>query len=292
MVFLLILILKKCVFCVCIQILVLMSLHIFCWNPKLFYFCCLGLPTVCPSMILFRQCTNWCQEGCLHLPLYVLPRHFLLLPFTVFTITVICVCSVCHLKMIFLVCLHSAVERRSGVTGALTWPWCCLISHTVKTWILAPSPPWATRLVRLHQTNSLQMHQWSKSFYSLPQYSHLQFYLSALILFCGSFQGADWCCTLLLLDGPSWSGSLHQEEHQDGSYWLQPQVRNKEKHNHSYGSLHVNHVTKSLTPYFSLPFYHFATNEAIQRTEAYEYAQSLGSQPCSLPNFQVDLVLN
>uniref|UniRef100_A0A671XJ51 Protein transport protein sec16 n=1 Tax=Sparus aurata TaxID=8175 RepID=A0A671XJ51_SPAAU len=37
----------------------------------------------------------------------------------------------------------------------------------------------------------------------------------------------------------------------------------------------------------SLPFYHFATNEAIQRTEAYEYAQSLGSQPYSLPNFQV-----
>ncbi|KAK2819328.1 hypothetical protein Q5P01_024889 [Channa striata] len=37
----------------------------------------------------------------------------------------------------------------------------------------------------------------------------------------------------------------------------------------------------------SLPFYLFATNEAIQRTEAYEYAQSLGSQPCSLPNFQV-----
>nr|XP_020476722.1 protein transport protein Sec16A isoform X2 [Monopterus albus] len=37
----------------------------------------------------------------------------------------------------------------------------------------------------------------------------------------------------------------------------------------------------------SLPFYQFATNEAIQRTEAYEYAQSLGSQPCLLPNFQV-----
>ncbi|XP_008281003.1 protein transport protein Sec16A isoform X2 [Stegastes partitus] len=37
----------------------------------------------------------------------------------------------------------------------------------------------------------------------------------------------------------------------------------------------------------SSPFYQFATNEAIQRTEAYEYAQSLGSQPCSLPNFQV-----
>ncbi|XP_074545957.1 protein transport protein Sec16A isoform X3 [Halichoeres trimaculatus] len=37
----------------------------------------------------------------------------------------------------------------------------------------------------------------------------------------------------------------------------------------------------------SLPFNQFATNEAIQRTEAYEYAQSLGSLPCSLPNFQV-----
>nr|XP_015798485.2 protein transport protein Sec16A isoform X1 [Nothobranchius furzeri] len=37
----------------------------------------------------------------------------------------------------------------------------------------------------------------------------------------------------------------------------------------------------------SLPFIKFSTNEAIQRTEAYEYAQSLGSQPCSLPNFQV-----
>ncbi|KAK2120693.1 Protein transport protein Sec16A [Saguinus oedipus] len=31
----------------------------------------------------------------------------------------------------------------------------------------------------------------------------------------------------------------------------------------------------------------FATNEAIQRTEAYEYAQSLGAQTCSLPTFQV-----
>ncbi|XP_025049485.1 protein transport protein Sec16A isoform X5 [Alligator sinensis] len=37
----------------------------------------------------------------------------------------------------------------------------------------------------------------------------------------------------------------------------------------------------------SLPFFKFATNEAIQRTEAYEYAQSLGTQPGSLPNFQV-----
>ncbi|KAM9734550.1 LOW QUALITY PROTEIN: protein transport protein Sec16A [Menidia menidia] len=37
----------------------------------------------------------------------------------------------------------------------------------------------------------------------------------------------------------------------------------------------------------SLSFSKFASNEAIQRTEAYEYAQSLGSQPCSLPNFQV-----
>ncbi|XP_075573247.1 protein transport protein Sec16A isoform X7 [Pelecanus crispus] len=37
----------------------------------------------------------------------------------------------------------------------------------------------------------------------------------------------------------------------------------------------------------SLPFFKFATNEAIQRTEAYEYAQSLGAQPGCLPNFQV-----
>lgn len=37
----------------------------------------------------------------------------------------------------------------------------------------------------------------------------------------------------------------------------------------------------------SLPFLKFATNEAIQRTEAYEYAQSLGAQSGPLPNFQV-----
>ncbi|XP_073455721.1 protein transport protein Sec16A isoform X5 [Aquarana catesbeiana] len=37
----------------------------------------------------------------------------------------------------------------------------------------------------------------------------------------------------------------------------------------------------------SLPFAKFATNEAIQRTEAYEYAQSLGAQTISLPNIQV-----
>ncbi|XP_070614866.1 LOW QUALITY PROTEIN: protein transport protein Sec16A [Erythrolamprus reginae] len=37
----------------------------------------------------------------------------------------------------------------------------------------------------------------------------------------------------------------------------------------------------------SLPFLKFASNEAIQRTETYEYAQSLGTQPCYLPNFQV-----
>ncbi|XP_043772293.1 protein transport protein Sec16A isoform X1 [Cervus elaphus] len=37
----------------------------------------------------------------------------------------------------------------------------------------------------------------------------------------------------------------------------------------------------------SLPFLKFATNEAIQRTEAYEFAQSLGAQTCSLPSFQV-----
>nr|KAF6280371.1 SEC16-like protein A, endoplasmic reticulum export factor [Pipistrellus kuhlii] len=37
----------------------------------------------------------------------------------------------------------------------------------------------------------------------------------------------------------------------------------------------------------SLPFSKFATNEAIQRTEAYEYAQSLGTQSSPMPNFQV-----
>ncbi|KAA0719743.1 Protein transport protein [Triplophysa tibetana] len=37
----------------------------------------------------------------------------------------------------------------------------------------------------------------------------------------------------------------------------------------------------------SLPFLKFCSTEAIQRTESYEYAQSLGSQPLSLPNFQV-----
>uniref|UniRef100_A0A2K6GD83 Protein transport protein sec16 n=1 Tax=Propithecus coquereli TaxID=379532 RepID=A0A2K6GD83_PROCO len=37
----------------------------------------------------------------------------------------------------------------------------------------------------------------------------------------------------------------------------------------------------------SLPFSKFATNEAIQRTEAYEYARSLGAQSSPLPDFQV-----
>ncbi|XP_072287986.1 protein transport protein Sec16A isoform X2 [Pyxicephalus adspersus] len=37
----------------------------------------------------------------------------------------------------------------------------------------------------------------------------------------------------------------------------------------------------------SLPFAKFATNEAIQRTESYEYAQSLGTRTISLPNIQV-----
>uniref|UniRef100_A0A8C8ZXU0 Protein transport protein sec16 n=1 Tax=Prolemur simus TaxID=1328070 RepID=A0A8C8ZXU0_PROSS len=37
----------------------------------------------------------------------------------------------------------------------------------------------------------------------------------------------------------------------------------------------------------SLPFCKFATNEAIQRTEAYEYARSLGAQSGPLPDFQV-----
>ncbi|KAG8447520.1 hypothetical protein GDO86_014863 [Hymenochirus boettgeri] len=37
----------------------------------------------------------------------------------------------------------------------------------------------------------------------------------------------------------------------------------------------------------SLSFAKFASNEAIQRTEAYEYAQSLGTQSFALPNIQV-----
>ncbi|KAM8933379.1 protein transport protein Sec16A [Pelodytes ibericus] len=37
----------------------------------------------------------------------------------------------------------------------------------------------------------------------------------------------------------------------------------------------------------SSPFAKFASNEAIQRNEAYEYAQSLGTQTISLPNIQV-----
>ncbi|XP_067826095.1 LOW QUALITY PROTEIN: protein transport protein Sec16A-like [Heptranchias perlo] len=37
----------------------------------------------------------------------------------------------------------------------------------------------------------------------------------------------------------------------------------------------------------SWSFLKFASNESIQRTETYEYAQALGSQACFLPNFQV-----
>lgn len=37
----------------------------------------------------------------------------------------------------------------------------------------------------------------------------------------------------------------------------------------------------------SLPFLKFATSEGIRRTETYEYAQSLGTQPSLIPNFQV-----
>ena len=53
----------------------------------------------------------------------------------------------------------------------------------------------------------------------------------------------------------------------------------------------AKHLPSSLSLHFSFPFYQFATNEAIQRTEAYEYAQSLGSQPCLLHNFQVGFFL-
>ncbi|NXS75903.1 SC16A protein, partial [Pandion haliaetus] len=54
--------------------------------------------------------------------------------------------------------------------------------------------------------------------------------------------------------------------------------------------LHIISMLNSIFPLpflNSLPFFKFATNEAIQRTEAYEYAQSLGTQPGCLPNFQV-----
>lgn len=117
------------------------------------------------------------------------------------------------------------MERRSGVTGALTWPWCCLTSHTPWTWTLAPSPPWVTLWVGLRQKG------WTtKGFYSSQQQTrYLTFLCVRLILCWCSFQGADRRCALLLPDGPSWSGSLYQEEHQDGFDWLQPQVRERER---------------------------------------------------------------
>lgn len=43
--------------------------------------------------------------------------------------------------------------------------------------------------------------------------------------------------------------------------------------------------------FFSLPLAEFATNEAIQCTEIYEYAKSLGSQSYFTVNFQVRTVL-
>jgi len=50
---------------------------------------------------------------------------------------------------------RSAVVRRSGVTGALTWPWCCQTSHTPWTLILAQSPPWETLSVGLCQKSPI-----------------------------------------------------------------------------------------------------------------------------------------
>lgn len=98
--------------------------------------------------------------------------------------------------------LFSAAERRSGATGALTWPWFCPISHTAKTWILAPLAPWETHLVRLVHQSPLQQNS--------SNHSHC---FSTIILLCGSFQGVDRRRPLLLLNGAGWSGSLHQEEH-------------------------------------------------------------------------------
>lgn len=49
--------------------------------------------------------------------------------------------------------------------------------------------------------------------------------------------------------------------------------------------------TNSCTFIFSLPLSEFATNEAIQCTEIYEYAKSLGNQSYFTVNFQVHTVI-
>lgn len=58
-------------------------------------------------------------------------------------------------------------------------------------------------------------------------------------------------------------------------------------HEHSWVTCSKVKITHFLN---SLPFLKFATNEAIQRTEAYEYAQSLGTQSSPMPNFQVSCI--
>lgn len=77
------------------------------------------------------------------------------------------------------------------------------------------------------------------------------------------------------------------------SYWYR--VSNRAMFQTSFLIVYIycQHIISMLNSIFplpflnSLPFFKFATNEAIQRTEAYEYAQSLGTQPGCLPNFQV-----
>lgn len=178
-------------------------------------------------MTLCRQFTSWCLGGCRHQPLYVLfEKNVIVLKKLLFVVQFF---MVFFKQISYLSHSCSAVERRSGATGALTWPWCCLTSHTPWTWTHAQSPPWATLWVgciiqaapHCTKQNMHPRHSQSKNS------THT---VSALILCCGSFQGADWRCTLLLHDGPGWTRSVHEEEHQDGSDWLQSQVwhrRNK-----------------------------------------------------------------
>lgn len=120
-----------------------------------FCFGLLGLQIVYQWMILFRRFTSWCQEECLHQPPWVFLLSFISdlsfaailfhwprlkhIEFRVF---------VAALAELYFKFFCSAVERRNGATGVLTWPWCCQTFHRLWTWILAQSPPWVTLLVR------------------------------------------------------------------------------------------------------------------------------------------------
>lgn len=95
---------------------------------------------------------------------------------------------------------------------------------------------------------------------------------------CCSCQGADRCCTLLLLDGPSRSGSLHQEEHQDGSDWLQPQVRNRDRHTRDIFRRQYTHI-KTLIFVFVTTVCPFTNVRPMK--------QSRGLKPMSMLNLWV-----